>query len=88
MLKRAPLLLRVTVENDKIDALDQPQDIPRPTEKLFAYSRVGEPGMIHIYARKASGFYSVATYQLLTTQPPDQVMRDNQAWQHFLQTKL
>ena len=81
MLKRAARFLRVVEENGKWDALDQREDTPKPTETIYAYTIVGEPGMSHIHASGGrGGFYTIANYRFVTPQPADSEMRDNNAW--------
>lgn len=81
ILKRAPVFLRVTEETGKFDALDQPEDTPKSSEKLHAYRMVGTPGMCYINrGRNGSGMFTVATYQLVETQPDDKTMRDAALW--------
>lgn len=83
MLKRAPLFLRAVVDNKgDIDALDQPDDTPKKTEKIHVYKREGEFNRVHIRMspRSASGFYMMAQYRYL----PDiagEDFRDNSKWQ-------
>lgn len=89
-LKRAPFFLRVCVgpilddtdhDNAKIDALDQPHDEPSKHEQLFAYRLTAKPGHIHINARGGKGgFFPLADYTLVDTQPSDAVMRDRKTW--------
>src|SRR5712671_5454007 len=80
-LKRAPVFMRVTEEAGKFDALDQPEDTPKVSENLHAYRMVGTPGMCHINrGRNGSGFFTVATYQLVETQPDEKTMRDTELW--------
>lgn len=87
MLKRAPKFLRVTVDADgTVDALDQLDDKPRKTERLFCYIRVGTAGVCHILRREpgkgtaGSGFYATAEYKLCDPQPTDADMREMVAW--------
>lgn len=83
MLKKSPRFLRVTEENGKFDALDQPTDTPSPTEKIYVYERVGDPGAVHINAKKGGGFYSMATYRYFENQPTDEYMRDAAKWEYW-----
>ncbi len=81
MLKRAPYFLRVVEENEEFDALDMGTDSPRRGEKIYAYRMVGEPGWMHINARRgAGGFFTTAEYQMVPEQPTDQEMRTLPAW--------
>ncbi len=83
MLKRAPQFLRVVEANGKWDALDQLDDKPEPQEKIYAYKRVGKPGMIHINMGRKNhgGFFPMAEYRFCSEQPPDCGMRDKERWQ-------
>lgn len=81
MLKRAPYYLRVTECNGKFDALNELADVARADENLFAYHMTGTPGMCHVNAgRGRSGWYVIATYEVVVPQPTDEEMRDNGAW--------
>lgn len=83
MLRRAPLLLRVTVDPEgKVDALDQVADTPAAGEVLYAYERQGKPGAVHIdFTRpRGSAWYAIADYRLCDPQPADATMRDTEGW--------
>lgn len=65
MLRFAPQTLRVVVDSKgKWDALDLPEDTPRPDETVYLYERVGEAAMCHLNAGKRSGFYAIAQYEI------------------------
>lgn len=89
MLKRAARFLRVTYykgfKGDVFDALDQPEDLPRQVEKLFAYEIVSLSGAAHINCGrgKGSGFYPIAEYRFVTEQPTDEQMRDGTQWHNW-----
>lgn len=82
MLKRAPVFLRVVIDNSgEIDALDQLHDEPKRTETIHVYRLEGKPGMCHVLRRpKGSGFYTTATYRYFTPQPTDAECRTTAAW--------
>lgn len=86
MLKRAPLLLRVTQEGDKWDALDQLEDQPRSTETLHAYELACRPGSCFVDGSKIHGRFTVAHYKLVIPQPAETVMRSNAAWAEWANT--
>lgn len=89
MLKRTPFFLRVTQEDDKFDALDQPGDNPRPMEKVHVYEWAEKPvGMMHIRASRGSGFYGIAIYKLSQEQPPEAVVRDNDKWNSWCMSNV
>lgn len=83
MLRRAVKFLRVVESGGKFDALDQLTDTPRPEETIYAYEVVGEVGMMHLNKRGGGGFYPIATYRLVTSQPTDAQMRRNDAWRDW-----
>lgn len=84
MLKRAPYFLRVVEENGEFDALDMGTDSPRKGEKLYCYRMVGEPGWMHINARKGGGgFFTTAEYEMVPDQPTDEEMRTLPAWHRW-----
>lgn len=85
MLQRVPKFLRVVVDADGTwDALNQPEDTPKPTETLYAYEMVGEPGWCHLNRGGGrGGFYGIATYKFIAAQPPQETMRDWDQWQKW-----
>jgi len=82
-LQRSPKLLRVTQEGDNFDALDQPEDEPRPTEKIWLYERVGEPSFAFVDGSKFRGRCAIADYRFVTAQPPEEDLRDGKKWWAF-----
>lgn len=83
-LKRTVKFLRVTQLNDHFDALDQPNDTPLPQESITAYRPKLHLGNCHINAgRGRSGFYPINQYQLVSPQPPDEILRDESKWSHW-----
>jgi hypothetical protein len=88
-LKRAPRFLRVTEDGGKFDALDQLEDYPKVTERLFAYEIVGMPGSCHINRSGGrGGFYTVATYKMVEPQPTDVQMRVEADWKKWCYGQL
>jgi|ERR1051325_882218 hypothetical protein len=90
MLKRAARFLRVVEADGKWDALDQPDDRPRPKEKLYAYEITARPGWCHLNCGRrggGSGFYPIATYRLVKTQPADAEMRSAEAWSRWCESQ-
>lgn len=82
MCKRAPLYLRAVKDKDgKTDALDQIEDTPRETEKVYIYQLEGQAGTVHLnFGGGKGGWYALGTYHHL----PDvdgEAIRDNAAWQ-------
>ena len=85
-LKRAPLFLRVVIDADgTVDALDQLDDEPKPTEGIFVYIRDGKPSTYHVLCtpRRLSGWHLDADYRLYAEQPGDEETRDNHAWRKW-----
>jgi hypothetical protein len=66
----------------KVDALDQLDDEPDPSEALHAYVCTESRGMVHLNMgrKKGSGFYAMATYRVIAEQPADAEMRDRDRW--------
>lgn len=84
-LKRAPIFLRVVVDRETggIDALDQLDDMPRQTEDIHVYRRVGEAGNAIACSRaKGCRHMAVADYELYLRNPPDEV-RDIENWEKW-----
>lgn len=83
LLKRAPRFLRVVKGGGKWDALDQPEDTPTPDEEVYAYQIEGTPGQCHVNARGSHGFYTLAQYRLVPTQPEDRELRHTMSWRRW-----
>lgn len=89
MLRRSPYFLRVTYNGKEYDALDQLTDTPEPGETLHLYRITALPSWCHIRASKgAGGMYSMANYAFVTPQPPDAIMRDNDAWRKWVSEQV
>lgn len=89
MLKRCARFLRVVEAADgTFDALDQPDDMPRADEKLYAYEITGEPAMCHINRGGGrGGFYPIAIYRFVKSQPLDPQMRQSAAWREWCELR-
>lgn len=88
MLKRAAQFIRVVEEAGKWDALDQPEDTPKPTEKIYAYQVHGEVNTCHIRASGGrGGFYPIANYRVVAEQPDDATMRHDGLWTAWCKEK-
>jgi hypothetical protein len=87
MLRSAPLALRV-VESSRgnFDALDQPEDVANPQEKIHVYHRMGPATWMHIRAAKRSdgGRFWSGTYRLFDEQPADALIRARPDWLNWL----
>jgi len=87
MLRRAARFIRVVESDGKWDALDQPEDTPKPDEKIYAYEVRGEVGSCHIQMRGkykgGGGFYPIASYGFVEKQPDDATMRDTAKWRQW-----
>lgn len=87
MLRRAPLLLRVTLDasgRGHVDALDLLGDEPLDTETIHVYRRHSYSGSFHIRAsrRAGSGCFQMAEY----VHVPDvdgERLRDTVAWREW-----
>ena len=83
MLKRSPKFLRVVESDGGFDALDQPDDTPRPTEKLYAYQLADKRGTVHICGGRASGWHALVDYKVISEQPTDETMRGTDKWREW-----
>lgn len=82
-LRFAPVLLRVVRSpRGNWDALDQPDDEPRPRERIHVY-RLARPAQymfVRASKRSESGRFALAEYRVHDVQPPDELLRNNAAW--------
>lgn len=85
-LERTPVFLRVVMDQDgTIDALDQLDDTPKPTEFIYVYRIDGEPSRGFACGRDAKGKRSCrhfvhAEYKLYPEQPSQEGLRDFDFW--------
>lgn len=90
-LRRAPFFLRVvqSITHGEVDALDQLDDQPRPSESIYVYRQTKNEGGAFICSRgtkakrAASGYFPLVQYSLNGEQPSDEVLRDNAKWQEW-----
>jgi hypothetical protein len=89
MLRRCPLFLRVTSDdNEQWDALDQLEDRPSSKERLFAYRLEGEPSVCFVRMTGGrGGRFMVGEYRLIPDQPADTIMRNNAEWVNWVRRK-
>jgi hypothetical protein len=86
LLKRTPLFLRVVIGADgSVDALDQPDDEPRPDERLYAYRFSADKGGAFVdgrddRGRRIGGAYRITEYSPVEPQPGDDEMRTRARW--------
>lgn len=86
MLGRTPVFLRVVIDVDgTVDALNNLQDVAKPSEVCHAYQITGTPGFCHVNRGGGrGGRYGIADYKLCPVQPPAEVMRENSAWANWV----
>jgi hypothetical protein len=85
MLRRAPVLLRVTCNAaGKWDGLDQPQDEAEAVEQIYVYQLVEKPAPYHLCIRgknrRDGGWYWSGTYRFLPDHQPEHRTLCNNAW--------
>src|SRR5262245_10530111 len=87
LLRRAPLLLRVVIDQQRTwDALDQLTDTAEPNEKVYVYQLVKDEGTMQLnMGRRGGGWYRVATYRLYGDQSDQETLHDNSKWQEWAQ---
>ncbi len=86
-LRRTPRFLRFTksTTKDRVtwDALDQFDDLPRPTEQIVV-GVLGQRGSLHIDSRqngrKVAQWYRSAHYDPVAEQPSDDTVRSTALW--------
>lgn len=83
-LSRTPKYMRVVTDvTGNVDALDLPKDRPVPSEDVFAYQLIdGTMSRGFLCGKKLGGctIFTKATYQIIATQPPEDVLRSNKKW--------
>ena len=84
-LRRAPEFLRVVINfNAEVDALDQLDDEPKPSEKIYVYRLTGEPSHGIACSRgKGCKPFVAADYSLYRQQPPDWIVRNQENWRRW-----
>lgn len=87
-LSRCPIMLRVTVNGPKVDALDLLTDTAVPDERLVLYVLEDHPSVAFVDGRDKAGRrwgrqMAVARYAMCAEQPDDAVMRDNARWRDW-----
>jgi hypothetical protein len=90
MVKRAPIFLRAVIDaKGEIDVLDQLDDTPKKTEKIYVYKRIGQASTFHVKMAKRSelGWYVLADYWYMPDVDGEQY-RDNATWQLWVADEL
>jgi hypothetical protein len=75
----------------RFDALDQPDDEPKPSERIHVYRLVAPPSRSHVLARgkhksEIGGWWESGEYQLAAEQPTDAECRTTAAWEAWATT--
>lgn len=89
LVKRAPPFLRAVVDQKTgaKDVLDQMEDVPKKTEKVYVYKLQGEAGQVHIHGKGINGWYATGNYLFLSN-VDGEALRANNAWQEWVITEL
>jgi len=83
MVKRTPLYLRAVEDSvtGGRDVLDQLEDEPKATEKVFVYKLQGEASRVHLnFGRGKGGYYAMGEYKYLED---GQAFRETEAWRRY-----
>lgn len=85
-LARAPIYLRVVIDETtgQVDALDQMDDTPGPSERIHVYRRTIDGGMVHVCGRgsrhgRGCSAYVMASYEHMPDVDGESV-RVNERW--------
>lgn len=84
-LRRAPIYLRAVVDetDGSVNALDQLDDTPGPSERVHVYRRVSYGGPVHVCDRGRgqgrSGWYVIARYEHMP-EVDGEALRLTEAW--------
>jgi hypothetical protein len=88
-LERTPRYLRVVHDSEtwQWDALDQLDDEPKPTEKIFVYRRGELARGFACRGRRGGGCRTFidAEYSCLPVHPADADLRDNGKWRKWVE---
>lgn len=86
-LARTPTYLRVVIDTDgSIDALDQLEDTPEPSERIVVYKLNHSSGMRGFVCGRGGCVPLIdAAYDYLLEQPEDREVRDTEAWRAWCQ---
>ena len=85
-LARTPILLRVThdPQADRWDALDQLEDQPTESERIYVYELATEPSRVFVDYRDGRGRRGMsmlhASYRLVRSCPPPTEMQARHGW--------
>lgn len=87
-LERIPKFLRVVIDsNGAVDALDQPDDEPRESEKVYAYRSIFQiRGFIcKVKGHKGCMQFQNAQYRMLVMQPEESILRSGKLWRKWVE---
>lgn len=86
-LRNPTIMLRVVQAADgSWDALDMPEDVARPDEKVYVYRATLKPtSVVHVdypnkQGKRCGSWHCDAEYRLLPEQPADEIVRDLRRW--------
>lgn len=92
-LRRAPMFLRVVIDetDGTVDALDQLDDTPGPSEKIHVYQLAAPASQAHVCYRgrdrDRSGWYAVGIYRHV----PDvdgEMVRETERWRAWVDERV
>ena len=92
-LRRTPVMLRVVEgRDDIIDALDELDDDPKPSETIYVYMLASVPQTVHIDRGEINGrhvgeWHTTAEYTVWPQQPTDDQMRTTDAWRAWVESQ-
>jgi hypothetical protein len=86
-LRRTPIFLRVVIDRDgTVDALDQLDDKPRPSEQVYVY-RIDGNGPTGFACSRGKGCSRLATYRYYEKQPAADVLHDWTKWSEWTEAE-
>lgn len=89
IVRDAPIYLRAVIDkNGAVDALDQPNDTPKLSEKIYAYRMVDGTYKSGFYCGKdGCKLFRSGDYKLCSIQPSQEILRYRESWYEWVKQR-